>query len=198
MVIGGEIRIPVPGAQGSLAALLLAVGVGFGGCTTTLAQFEPAREVVCFESTKVSLKDAVAAAEKQGGRVIDAHYHQADEMGCLVNKPGYYDVTLLDQGKVVSVTVDVHSSEVAVRSDPTTLWDRTGQYLGRIFARDPVPRARMASTMAMGMQDAIASAEKTRSGKTMKAYIDTRGGKPGYTLKLVERGRVRMAWVAGG
>ena len=162
-----------------------------------MSKFEPAREVICFASAKISLKDAVEAAEKQGGRAIEAHYHQADELGCLVNRPGYYEVTLLDQGNLISVAVDIHSNDVASRPSRGAFWDRTGQYLGKIFASDPADRARIASTVALKMPDAIATAEKA-SGRAMKAYIDSKGGIPGYTVKLVESGKVRVAWVDGG
>ena len=198
MVIDSKIRIFSLRARKSLAAVLAAAAFALGGCSTTLSQFEPAREVTCVEAAKVSLREAVEAAEKQGGHVIDIHYHQDDELGCLLNKPGYYDVTLLDRGSLVSLSVDVRSKVIAAKPAATNLWETSGRYLNKIFADDPKERGRIASTMAPEMLDAIAKAEKS-GGKALKAYIDTRNGKPGYVVKVVEHGgKVRTTWIDGG
>lgn len=171
----------------AVAALLLS------GCSTTLAEFEPYREVVCFAGVKVSLSEAVAAAERQGGRVIDAHYHQSDELGCLIDKPGYYDVTMLRQGRVTSATVDVRTNIVAMRQPGSG-----GRYLGKIFVDDPESQARAVLQIPLRMTDAITLAER-EGGRAMKAYVDSRDNKPGYLVKLVmSGGKVRAAWIDGG
>jgi hypothetical protein len=175
------------------AAALAVAGFLLSGCSTTLAEFEPYREVVCFAGVKVALSDAVAAAERQGGRVIDAHYHQTHELGCLTDKPGYYDVTMLREGRVVSGTVDVRTNAVEMRAPSSS-----GRNLGKIFVDDPDSQARAALQIPLRMPEAIALAER-EGGKAMKAYVETRDGKPGYLIKLVmSGGKVHPAWIDGG
>ena len=193
MVIDSKFRIS-SFLAGTRAVAVAAVAASLlSGCSTTFAQFEPAREVVCFESVKVSLASAVSAAERQGARVIDAHYHQSDELGCLLDNPGYYDVTVLREGKVSSGTVDVRTAVVEMR-DPSS----GGRYLGKIFVDDPESQARAALEIPLRMPDAIALAERD-GGRAMKAYVETRDGRPGYLVKLVMGGgKVRVAWIDGG
>lgn len=175
------------------AVCLTAAALFLPGCSTTLAEFEPYREVVCFAGAKVSLLQAVAAAERQGGRVIDAHYHQTHELGCLTDKPGYYDVTMLREGRVVSGTVDVRTNAVEMRVSSSS-----GRNLGKVFVDDPESQARAALQVPLRMPEAIALAE-SEGGKAMKAYIETRGTQSGYLIKLVmDGGKVRAAWIDGG
>jgi hypothetical protein len=46
------------------------------------------------------------------------------------------------------------------------------------------------------MLQAIGIAER-QGGKAMVAWVEAKDGKSGYTVKLVERGRVRVTWVDG-
>jgi hypothetical protein len=193
MVIDSDLRTRFLPVRSGLAAAFAVASVFLSGCSTTFAEFEPYREVVCFDTVRVSLNSAVAAVEREGGRIIDAHYHQSDELGCLLDKPGYYDVTMLRQGRVVSGTVDVRTNVVAMR-EPSS----GGRYLGKIFVDDPDSQARAALQIPLRMADAIALAER-QGGRAMKAYVETRAGKPGYLIKLVMGGgKVRAAWIDGG
>jgi len=173
-----------------LAAAAVTAGMMLCGCSTTLAGFEPAREVVCFGSARIALADAVGAAEREGGRVIDAHYHQPDELGCLSGNPGSYEIVMVREGAVSGASVDARSGAVAMR--------KPSNYPGKIFAGDSQSQARSFLRIPLRLGDAIAAAERD-GGKAMKAYAETRGGIPGYVVKLVkDGGKVRAAFVSGG
>ena len=67
------------------------------------------------QRAQVSLRDAVQTAEKQGGRAVDAHFRQDEELGCLTDKPSYYEVTLLSRGALRTVDVDARSNQAQLR-----------------------------------------------------------------------------------
>jgi hypothetical protein len=56
--------------------------------------------------------------------------------------------------------------------------------------------ARMVPRLSISISQAVDAAEK-QGGKAMTAWIEAKGGKPGYTIKLIEGGRVRVTWVDG-
>ena len=175
-----------------LAAMLLT-----SGCATTLSEAEPAKDVVCFQSAKISLTDAILAAEHTGGRAVAARYKQDEELGCLVNKPGEYDVTLLDRGALRTVAVDPRTSAVGAPKEGKTVLERTSHFLDRLFEHDPVESAALVPAAMPGLVESIAFAERS-GGKAIKAHVDGREGKLGIVVKLVEDGKTRTTWVDSG
>jgi uncharacterized membrane protein YkoI len=157
------------------------------GCGSLLSQWEPAREVVCLSYTKVSLKDAIVAAQTLGGMAIDAHYHQSRELGCVSDHLGYYDVKLLTQGRLISTAVDARSGAVAAPRDER-------RWSGASLFSTNAPTAGLESALR-SLKDAIELAENT-GGQALKAYLEMKDGRHGYTVKLVMRSRVRVVWIA--
>jgi hypothetical protein len=177
-------------------AIPLAALLGLGACANFLAEWEPARETVCVQTARYSLLDAVAAAERQGGRAIDAHYHQSDELGCLTNRPGRYEVTLLTAGRLESVAVDARTGETSLLDGSRRSLENFGRAIGSLFAASPSERARLAPAVRIGLPDAVALAGQA-SGKVLKVALDGTHSRPGYSVTLVERGRTRTIWVDG-
>lgn len=172
--------------------LLLAL-IGVGGCEHA-GVFEPYREVTCVQRARVSLKDAVAAAEVGGGRTLDADYRQHEELGCLRSNPGAYDITLFAGETISVVSVDADSGRVGPQ-ERATVMDAIF-HGGQHFEGSPADMARMIPSLSLGISQAIEVAE-TRGGKAMSAWIEAKDGKPGYTVKVVEAGGVRLTWVDG-
>ena len=154
--------------------------------------FEPFREVSCFQAAQVSLTDAIAAAEATGGKALDADYREEEEMGCLQNAPGVYDVTLLSGGRINTVSVNARSHAVGPKEEESVMNALLGG--GPRFEGSPADMASMLPRMSLTMPQAIAAAEQ-QGGKAMSAWIERKDGKPGYTVKLVERGRVNVTWI---
>ncbi|HEX3485629.1 MAG TPA: hypothetical protein VHT51_11250 [Micropepsaceae bacterium] len=180
-----------------IVAMLTAGALGVGGCALDPREIEPYREVSCFEAAKVSLRDAVEAAEIEGGKAIDAAYREVSEMGCLGRDPGYYDVTVLIQGKLSLVSVNAASEQIQPRLEQSTGREVGGQFLEHLFEGSSTSRIPVAERIKIHLHDAIEAAEKT-GGKAMEARAETKNGKPGYAVKLVELGKLHMAWVDGG
>ena len=158
--------------------------------------FEPLREVECVQRAQVSLKSAVEAAETEGGSVLDADYRLDDELGCIRGEPGTYDITLLKNGKVDVLSVDARSASVGSHEDANVmnaLLNSRTYFQGSYSHAD---MARMRPNMSVTMAQAIDIAEKP-GGKAMSAWVEATGGKPGFKIKVVERGRVRETWVPG-
>jgi uncharacterized membrane protein YkoI len=166
--------------------------LGLGGCEH-LGVFEPFREVACFEAAKVSLKDAIATAEAGDGRALDADYRQDEEMGCLQNDPGAYDITLLTGGRISTVSVDARTRAIGPREESGVMTALLG---ASPFPGSPADMARMVPRLGIDISQAIDIAEQ-QGGKAMVAWIEEKNGKAGYTVKLVERGRVRETWIDG-
>lgn len=167
--------------------------LGVAGCEH-VGVFEPFREVSCFEAAKVSLTDAVAAAEAGGGTALDADYRQDEEMGCLQNDPGAYDVTILAGGRISAVSIDARSGQVGPRQEQgvmNALFGGGGQFEG-----SAADMARMVPGFSRNISEGIEVAERG-GGKAMSAWIEAKDGKPGYTVKVVANGRVRVLWVDG-
>jgi uncharacterized membrane protein YkoI len=153
--------------------------------------------VFCVQRARVSLKDAVQSAEKQGGRAVDAHFRQDEELGCLSNKPGYYEVTLLSGGALKTVDVDARSSQADSRPrEDESLLKSISKFLDR-FAERAAADPSAASRVRLSMQAAIDRAAEPNA-KVVAAQLEQRDGTLGYEVKLVENGRVKLAWVAAG
>ncbi len=176
----------------SFAAIPLLVG-----CATALSDAEPSKDVFCVQRAKVSLKDAVETAEKQGGRAVDAHFRQDEELGCLSNKPSYYEVTLLSGGVLKTVDVDARSNQAQSRSsEDESILKRISKFLDRLVEPAP-PDANIAPHVRLSLPAAIARAEEPNA-KAVAAELEQKDGVVGYTVKLVENGRLKLAWVAAG
>jgi len=175
---------------------MLCVAMFLGGCAVPLTEIEPYREVACFGAAKVSLRDAVEAAEIEGGSAIDASYRQVKEFGCLQRDAGYYDVTILLQGQLSLVSIDAASEQIQPRLEQGVERELTGQFIERMFEGRSESRIPIAQQIRLHMHDAIDIAEKD-GGKSMEARVQSKDGKPGYMIKLVDRGKLRLAWVDG-
>ena len=57
-------------------------------------------------------------------------------------------------------------------------------------------RASVVPKVSITLLEAIAIAEKG-GGKAMEADIEMNGDRPGYTIKLVENGKLHTTWVDG-
>jgi hypothetical protein len=55
---------------------------------------------------------------------------------------------------------------------------------------------RIVPRLGIDISQAIGIAEQ-QGGKAMVAWVEAKNGRAGYTVKLVERGRVRVTWVDG-
>jgi hypothetical protein len=168
--------------------------IGLSGCEH-VGVFEPFREVECLERAQVSLKNAIVAAEADGGRALDADYRQEEEMGCLRGIPGVYDVTLLRNGKIEVVSVDARTANVGPHEEANVMNLLLGG--GARFEGSPADMARMVPRMPIAMSRAIDVAEG-QGGKAISAWIEAKDGKSGFTVKVVEKGRVRVTWIDGG
>ena len=173
--------------------ILVFAALGLMGCEHVGA-FEPFREVSCFEAAKISLKDAIAAAEAEGGRVLDADYRQDTEMGCLQGDPGIYDITLLRAGRIGVVSVDARSGRVGPHQEADVLNELFGT---QRFEGSPADMVRVLPKLSKKSGEVIDLAER-QGGKAMVAWIEERNGKPGYVVKLVDHGKVRVTWMDGG
>lgn len=164
------------------------------GCVVPPTEIEPSREVACFQAAKLTLLDAVEAAEFEGGMAIDAAYWQVKEYGRLERNAGYYDVTVLLQDLLSLVSVDAASEQVQPRKDQGFGRELGGQFFERIFEGCSEARIATAQKVRIHLHQAIAMAEKD-GGRSIEARVQSRDGKPGYTIKLVDRDTLRLAWV---
>lgn len=179
-----------------LSILIFAAIPLLGGCATSLADAEPSKDVFCVQRAPVSLKDAVEAAEKQGGRAVDAHFRQDEELGCLTNKPGHYEVTLLSGGELKTIDVDARSNQPQNGARDESILNRVSTFLDRLVESAPQdPKA--VSRVRLSMQAAIARAEEPNT-KVVAAQLEKRNGTLGYEVKLVENGKLKLAWVVAG
>ena len=166
------------------------------GCATALSEAEPLKDVFCVQRANVSLKDAVQTAEKGGGRAIDAHFRQDEELGCLTNKPSHYEVTLLSRGELKTIDVDAQSNQAQNRPRNESILKRVSNFLDELVEA-PSPDPNVARHVRLSMEAAIDRAEEPNA-KVLAAQLEQKDGAFGYTVKLVENGRLRLAWVAAG
>jgi hypothetical protein len=176
--------------------ILLPALMAVGSCALNPIEIEPFREVSCFEAAKISLHDAVKAAEIEGGLAMDAAYRQTEEMGCLEGNAGYYDVTVLVNGRIVPVSVDAKSQQIQPHLDQGFARDVMGQYIERLAEGGTAQRIPVARQEKLPLSEAIAIAERS-GGKAMEARVQAQAGKPGYAVKLVDHGKLRMDWIDG-
>lgn len=180
-----------------LSALVAVAPVTISACALNPIEIEPYREVSCFQRARVSLKDAVEAAERNGGTAIGGDYIQDREMGCIVGDPGYYEVTLLSGRKLTIVNVDARSKRLSPPVDEATMRGLlSGDILEKLLEPSPTMRASVVPKVSITLSEAIAVAEKS-GGKAMEADIEMNGDRPGYTIKLVENGKLHRTWVDG-
>ena len=179
--------------RASLVAVALVALMSTAACEH-VGVFEPAREVECLGRARVSLKQAVAAAEAAGGTALDADYREERELGCLRNEPGAYDITLVTGGRISVVSVNAGSGQVGPREEQGVM---NALMSGGIrFEGSAADMARMAPGMSVDLSQAVDIAEQ-QGGKTISVWIEAQNGQPGYTVKVVQNGRVRVTWIAG-
>lgn len=177
-----------------LANAIVAVALtGLAACQH-VGVFEPFREVECVERAKVSLKDAITAAEARGGIVLDSNFREDEELGCLTNNPGVYDITMLGGTQLFVVSVDANTGTVGPRVSADVLTALFGG--GPRFEGSPAEMARVAPVMETTISEALEMAQRG-GGKAMAAWVESKNGKPGYAIKVVENGRVRVTWIDG-
>jgi uncharacterized membrane protein YkoI len=183
--------------RGHAYLFLLFAALPLGGCATAFSDAEPIKDVECVQQAPVSLRQAVETAERQGGRAVDAHFRQDEELGCLTNKPSYFDVTLLTDGKLRTVSVDAHSNVVEPGAPgDAPIWKRISRSLDRLFERGAsAPEA--AARVPVTLPEAVATVEGPRT-KIVAAQLDEKGDRFGYSVKLVEGGKLKFAWVDAG
>src|SRR6266550_1147309 len=183
--------------QGRIVGLRMLVVAAFpvlGGCAVALSEAEPSKDVFCVQRAQVSLRDAVQTAEKQGARAVDAHFRQDEELGCLTNKPSYYEVTLLSRGALRTVDVDARSNQAQLRprEDPSLL-KRLSKFLDTLVEPAPVDPS-VAPRIRLSLPAAIDKAEEPNA-KAVAAELEQKDGVLGYTVKLVQDGKLRLAWI---
>ena len=138
-------------------------------------------DVADFQHAKISLEEAVAAAEKQsGGRVTDASYQE-------MNGKSGYAVTALAAGKMRELWVDPQSGQVTPR--PTTSTAEANQQ-----ALDKAEFSDLHGAKTT-LSQAIAMAEQHGSGKAIGAGIEKRNDKIGYNVQLLRDGKLSTVWV---
>lgn len=179
-----------------VAGLLITAIPFLGGCVGTLSEAEPSKDVFCVQRAPVSLKDAVETAEKQGGRAVDAHFRQDEELGCLTNKPSHYEVTLLSRGSLKTVDVDARSNQAQNRPNNESILKRISKFLDR-FGEPQPPDASVAPRVKLSLPAAIDEVEEPNA-RAVAAELEQKNGVLGYIVKLVENGRLKLAWVAAG
>jgi len=178
--------------------LFLVFALGTAACAINPSELEPYREVSCFEGSKASLRDAVEAAELEGGRAIDGVYRQPDELGCLSRDAGYYDVTVLIGDALSRVSVDAASQQIRTRKSDVTGRSWAGAIFERLVHGTSEGRIIAAERTSIHLHDAIAAAEQQQGGKAMEARVEIKNGRAGFSIGLVEHGRLRSTWVEGG
>jgi hypothetical protein len=153
------------------SVLLIAVALlGLAGCAEHLGAFEPLREVACFQAARVSLREAIATAEGGNGRAIDADYRQDEELGCLQNDPGAYDITLLAGNRIEVVSVDARTRQVGPREPAGVLSALLG---GERFEGSPSDMVRIVPRLGIDISQAIGIAEQ-QGGKAMVAWVEAK------------------------
>jgi uncharacterized membrane protein YkoI len=155
--------------------------------------FEPFREVSCFQAAKVSLTEAVNIARGGTGRVLDADYRLDEELGCLRNDPGTYDITVLVDGRISTVSVNALTGAIGPRQPASVMTAIIGV---TPFPGSHAEMVAVVPRLAINMPQAIEVAEQ-QGGKAMVAWIEAMNGRAGYTVKLVQQGRVHQTWIDG-
>ena len=101
---------------------------------------------------------------------------------------------MLVGGKIDVVSVDARSRQIGPRIEAgvmTALLGGGGQFEG-----SHANMVREVPKLGITMQQAIDIAER-EGGRAMVAWVEAKGGRAGYTIKLVDRGRVRVTWLDG-
>jgi uncharacterized membrane protein YkoI len=155
--------------------------------------FEPSREVVCLEAAPVSLTDALITARAGNGRVLDADYRLDQELGCLQNDPGVYDITVFQDGRISAISVNARTGAVGPREPADVVTSLIG---GSPFPGSHAEMVALVPRLKIIMPQAIEAAQK-QGGKAMVAWIEVRNGRAGYTVKLVQQGRIHETWIDG-
>jgi uncharacterized membrane protein YkoI len=135
-------------------------------------------EIKAFDAAKVSLADAVMAAEKQGGVATEAEFDVHKGVGS-------YDVTLIANNKLRRVSVDSQTAQIGPAKD---------NVIERALDRDDLSEGQAVQTAKVHLADAVAAAEK-QGGKAIDAGAERENGKTVYKIEIVEAGETKTVWV---
>jgi hypothetical protein len=105
-------------------------------------------------------------------------------------------VTLLSAGKLRTVNIDAHTNTETRAPDETSVWKRISKGLDRLFER-PANAPGAAPLVPVTLPEAVAQVE-TPGANVLAAQLDQKGDRLGYTVKLVEQGKLKFAWVDAG
>jgi uncharacterized membrane protein YkoI len=127
------------------------------------------------QAAKVSLSDAIDAAQKSGdGKAIFGKYH-------TMNGAGQYEVVVVAGGKTNTMDVDPTTGEaVKAKRDDAAKSDKKG-----------VEAIEGAQTP---LDQAIATAEK-QGGKALEAELDTKKGMTAYEIEIANGDKTDTVWI---
>jgi hypothetical protein len=167
-----------------------------GACATSQQHVEPHRDVECFQRARVSLTQAIDAAEQsQGKTVIDAEYNCTAELDCVRGNPGQYRVTLFDDGRLSRIGICPATGVVQEPVEKGAF--RRMLDLDFLFdwpESEMLKAGPVAAAAPISMQTAVATAEAT-GGKAMAAHVKSESARTTYVIEVVDRGRVRIVTV---
>jgi len=175
------------------------VGVLFlaiAGCASGFSHIEPYRDVSCFGRAKVSLLNAILAAESfRGERAVDGEFNITREMACLSGDPGHYDIVFYHEGELRRATVDAETGAVGPAHEESAFT----KLIRMDFLSDWSPAEMLAGGQASAdanvtLRAAIAIAE-SRDGRAMAAHVMTMNGETFYVVEIVGAGGLQLVHV---
>ena len=138
-------------------------------------------DVAGFQHAKITLDQAIAAAEKaSGGKAANADFE-------MMNGKDGYAVGVLAQGKMHELWVDPQSG----KATPETKMSRAAENQEALDKAD-LDQMHGAKTT---LQQAIAMAEQHSNGKAIDAGIEKRNSKLTYNVRVVRDGKLSTVWV---
>jgi uncharacterized membrane protein YkoI len=163
------------------AALVAALGFGAVPALAATTSQVATPDVAGFQHAKISLDQAITAAEKaSGGKTIDASFQ-------MMNGKSGYAVTVLANSKMKDFWVDPQSGVATPQTKLTTAelnqqaMDKAG-FSAVHSAKETLPQA-------------IALAEQHSGGKAIDAMIEKRDSKLAYDIQVVKGGKLNSVWV---
>jgi len=145
------------------------------GMLTAPAIAASSTDIQGVQSAKVSLSDAIMAAQKtDNGKAIYAKYHTDEGVG-------KYEVVIVANGKTDTMDVDPNTGEaVKAKRDDAAKSEKNG-----------VNTIESAQT---GLVQAIQTAEQ-QGGKALEAELDTKKGSTAYEVRVANGDKTDTVWV---
>lgn len=163
------------------AALVAALAFGTVPALAATTSQATTPDVAGFQHAKVTLDQAIAAAEKEsGGKAASANFE-------MMNGKDGYVVSVLAQGKMQELWVDPQSG----KATPETKISKTERNQEALDKAD-LDQMRGAKTT---LQQAISMAEQHSNGKAIDAGIEKRNSKLTYDVRVVRDGKLSTVWV---